>query len=188
MIIATFICFKFGENEHWKENLALCILYSVGLKLIPDFKLISLVHVFIYVSFSFRPQYSCWMWQEGWFLPSLDRSELRMFSTRHQACKNCFHKITKLCQRSGSSVTWPNDWTSNRIRAQFLDFFCKKHDHQFVKSSSVIPRKDEGVYFTNAGMNQVMLLIVTKSVMNMLKWPVLHLQKYLMLLYEKVLI
>lgn len=150
------------KNDPWKEKkLALCIQSSAGLKHIPDFKLISLVvHVYIYVSF-FLSDHSIICDCDRkiyWFLPSLDITELRMFSTRHQACKNCFHQITKLCQRSGSSVTWPNDWTSNRIRAQFLDFFCKKHDHQFVKSSSVIPRKDEGVYFTNAGMNQVMLL------------------------------
>ncbi|KAL4220726.1 hypothetical protein ACF0H5_021121 [Mactra antiquata] len=45
-------------------------------------------------------------------------------------------------------------WTSNNVRKAFLDFFCQKNNHQFVKSSSVIPGRNQGTYFTNAGMNQ----------------------------------
>ncbi|ELU07551.1 hypothetical protein CAPTEDRAFT_94502 [Capitella teleta] len=43
--------------------------------------------------------------------------------------------------------------SSKKIRSQFLDFF-RSHDHVFVPSSSVVPSKDDGSYFVNAGMNQ----------------------------------
>ena len=45
--------------------------------------------------------------------------------------------------------------TSNEIRQQFLDFFIKENEHNFVKSSSIIPFCDSSLSFTNAGMNQV---------------------------------
>jgi len=43
--------------------------------------------------------------------------------------------------------------TSNEIRKKFLDFF-KKHNHRIVRSSSLVPRNDPTLLFTNAGMVQ----------------------------------
>ncbi|MBW1616363.1 MAG: alanine--tRNA ligase [Deltaproteobacteria bacterium] len=43
--------------------------------------------------------------------------------------------------------------TGNEIRKQFLDFF-QKHNHQAIRSSSLIPADDPTLLFTNAGMVQ----------------------------------
>jgi len=40
-----------------------------------------------------------------------------------------------------------------KIRQKFIDFFASQ-DHQFVKSSSLVPHNDPTLLFTNAGMNQ----------------------------------
>jgi len=43
--------------------------------------------------------------------------------------------------------------TGNEIRRQFLDYF-KKHGHQVVRSSSLVPADDPTLLFNNAGMVQ----------------------------------
>ncbi len=43
--------------------------------------------------------------------------------------------------------------SSNDIRATFLDFFAR-NEHQIVPSSSLVPRNDPTLMFTNAGMVQ----------------------------------
>ncbi len=42
---------------------------------------------------------------------------------------------------------------ADEIRAKFLDFF-KKYDHRIIKSSSLVPKDDPTLLFTNAGMVQ----------------------------------
>ncbi|CAF0801994.1 unnamed protein product [Brachionus calyciflorus] len=52
------------------------------------------------------------------------------------------------------------EWPSEKVRQTFLDYFCKENDHKFIKSSSVLPKKGSGTYFTNAGMNQFKSIIL----------------------------
>ncbi|KRX52310.1 Alanine--tRNA ligase, cytoplasmic [Trichinella sp. T9] len=44
--------------------------------------------------------------------------------------------------------------TANAIRRTFINYFTEKRNHQYVHSSSVIPKGDPSLLFTNAGMNQ----------------------------------
>ena len=43
--------------------------------------------------------------------------------------------------------------TGNEIRALFLDYF-RRQGHQVVASSSVVPKDDPSLLFSNAGMVQ----------------------------------
>ncbi|KAL9623779.1 MAG: hypothetical protein Q9160_002010 [Pyrenula sp. 1 TL-2023] len=44
-------------------------------------------------------------------------------------------------------------WTAQKVRSTFLDYF-EKRGHTFAKSSSVVPLNDPTLLFANAGMNQ----------------------------------
>ena len=46
-----------------------------------------------------------------------------------------------------------NEWTGERIRQTFIDFFVE-HGHTFVPSSSLVPGGDQTLLFTNAGIVQ----------------------------------
>ena len=78
------------------------------------------------------------------------------FNGTHRICQRCSAIIHKIGFKTGY-VRFASNWTSKEVRKAFLDFFCNKYDHKFVPSSSIIPKKGDGTYFTNAGMNQVSL-------------------------------
>ena len=58
--------------------------------------------------------------------------------------------ILRASSRFNSGI---HEWTSQHVRTTFLDYFKQRH-HQYVHSSSILPKKGEGSYFINAGMNQ----------------------------------
>lgn len=51
-------------------------------------------------------------------------------------------------------------WPSYEIRNKFIEYYCVKNDHKFQPSSSVLPKKGSGTYFTNSGMNQFKSIIL----------------------------
>jgi alanyl-tRNA synthetase len=55
------------------------------------------------------------------------------------------------------------EWPINKVRDTYLDYFCKKNNHKFIKSSTVLPKKGSGTYFTNAGMNQFKSIILGET-------------------------
>ena len=45
------------------------------------------------------------------------------------------------------------EWTSQKIRAKYLEFFSSK-EHTVVASAPMVIKDDPTLMFTNAGMNQ----------------------------------
>lgn len=74
------------------------------------------------------------------------RSNIEMMLNR---INSVLASVTMIRRHSSSHLS------SKFIRQQFLDFFIHQNEHNFVKSSSVIPYCDPTLSFTNAGMNQV---------------------------------
>lgn len=53
-----------------------------------------------------------------------------------------------------STSTDTPEWTTDRVRSTFVDYFTKTHSHTPVPSSPCAPLSDPTLLFTNAGMNQ----------------------------------
>lgn len=53
-----------------------------------------------------------------------------------------------------------SEWTTDKIRSTFVDFFVQKKEHTFVFSSPVVPYEDPTLLFTNAGRGVVVFKIV----------------------------
>ncbi|XP_076454369.1 alanine--tRNA ligase, cytoplasmic-like [Babylonia areolata] len=64
-------------------------------------------------------------------------------------CRQAFFHVRSKSTRTAAGKAW----SSSETRSAFLRYF-QEQDHLFVPSSSVIPNKLQGTYFTNAGMNQ----------------------------------
>lgn len=60
--------------------------------------------------------------------------------------KRCTHHALL----SSSSI----EWTTDKVRSTFVDFFAKQHNHTVQPSSPCAPLNDPTLLFTNAGMNQ----------------------------------
>ncbi len=58
--------------------------------------------------------------------------------------------------------------TGNEIRKQFLEYF-KKHNHQIVRSSSLVPQEDPTLLFINAGMVQFKRVFLGEEKRNYLR-------------------
>lgn len=87
----------------------------------------------------------------------------------HQKIKpQIFKKLSSLniehVAKSRKYVSVKNlEWPSEKVRQTFLDYFCHDNKHKFIKSSSVLPKKNSGTYFTNAGMNQFKSIILGET-------------------------
>jgi len=60
--------------------------------------------------------------------------------------------------------TSPEDWTTDKVRSTFVDYFVEKQDHTFQPSSPSAPLNDPTLLFTNAGMNQFKPIFLGQAV------------------------
>jgi len=67
--------------------------------------------------------------------------------------KHAFRAYSATTNRYMSSTTEEIEWTTEKVRSTFVDFF-KDRDHTMQPSSACAPLNDPTLLFTNAGMNQ----------------------------------
>ncbi len=68
--------------------------------------------------------------------------------------------LTRINSRWVHHGHYDYEWPSSKVRQTFIDYFCKLNKHKYIASSSVLPKKGSGTYFTNAGMNQFKSIIL----------------------------
>ena len=61
--------------------------------------------------------------------------------------------IRQSCSSLGASPTDSPEWTTNKVRSTFIEFF-EERQHRMQPSSPCAPLNDPTLLFTNAGMNQ----------------------------------
>ena len=77
---------------------------------------------------------------------------------------NISSNLKKIVSKSNHSKLYSHEadykWPTKKIRQQYLDYFCQQNNHKFLPSSTVLPKKGSGTYFTNSGMNQFKPIIL----------------------------
>lgn len=94
----------------------------------------------------------CSPFENGMFLSGLKNScRLKISKTVASIIVDCRHLSQEItnCTKMDASLTGKD------LRQIFIDFYVKKHEHTFARSSSVVPHDDPTLLFANAGMNQV---------------------------------
>ncbi|KAI7791445.1 putative alanine--tRNA ligase, partial [Triplophysa rosa] len=84
-------------------------------------------------------------------------AHIRLVKRLHCALLNTKLSAFSASIRRCSALSYPRphkEFTSERVRRTFIDFFKEGYEHKEVPSSLVRPRGDPSLLFVNAGMNQ----------------------------------